>query len=502
MQITEWEYCAEQGAWIYKMPRWESLRGGSRAAGAGGFRADMLLHRPDKKKPNFSRTVLATIMEIAEGVRPWRELRLPSSSPSVQMDIEELEYRLSFRNPEDDDWTYQVTPRIRPSCTPSSLTALRCRLTRSGKRSSQPACRATAPITSCALRIFPLVLDLQSNNKTHSTCNRTLWSWGSWDNSKTVCPAAGSSAGRFDSTRSTLISSGASRGLQTRDVGLPGKEEKEGRIMGETAGDGKFLCIQFSIALSILPPDSFILLSVMRARKTERSFELGFSPDLTKSFSALNLRRSRSQPRGEGSMGEGNEEKQEAEVCPTHLACGRGGREEYDVLVVLRRHCRCRHTGLRNEVVDGDSVEDGKGLGPPQLLHEHTDLQRLALLRQELLHRLKQRQGVQVVVHGQNDTLEPLHPVHEVEQLRAAVQVAGTIHGRLQLLVSLGLDLLRLPRLEFYSCLLHDRHHLAGRHRRAARWGLSWGAQGLPGGRGDAGAVAALGNLDLDVSGS
>jgi len=41
--ITEWEYCAEQGAWIYKMPR------------------------PDKKKPNFSRTVLATIMEIAEG---------------------------------------------------------------------------------------------------------------------------------------------------------------------------------------------------------------------------------------------------------------------------------------------------------------------------------------------------------------------------------------------------------------------------------------------------
>jgi len=24
------------------------------------------------------------------------------------MDIEELEYRLSFRNPEDDDWTYQI----------------------------------------------------------------------------------------------------------------------------------------------------------------------------------------------------------------------------------------------------------------------------------------------------------------------------------------------------------------------------------------------------------
>ncbi|EKX46661.1 hypothetical protein GUITHDRAFT_107444 [Guillardia theta CCMP2712] len=65
--ITEWEYCADQGAWIYKMPR------------------------PDKKKPNFSRTVLATIMEIAEG-----------------MDIEELEYRLTFRNPEEDDWTYQI----------------------------------------------------------------------------------------------------------------------------------------------------------------------------------------------------------------------------------------------------------------------------------------------------------------------------------------------------------------------------------------------------------
>lgn len=61
--ITEWEYSPEVGAWKYKMPR------------------------PDKKRSNFARTVLSTIMEIAEA-----------------MEIEELQYRLTFKSPEDDDW--------------------------------------------------------------------------------------------------------------------------------------------------------------------------------------------------------------------------------------------------------------------------------------------------------------------------------------------------------------------------------------------------------------
>jgi hypothetical protein len=61
--ITEWEWSPECSGWVYKMPR------------------------PDKDRPNFSRTVLNTLMELAEG-----------------MDVEELEYRLSFSNPEDDDW--------------------------------------------------------------------------------------------------------------------------------------------------------------------------------------------------------------------------------------------------------------------------------------------------------------------------------------------------------------------------------------------------------------
>ncbi|KAJ1481962.1 hypothetical protein T484DRAFT_2691649 [Baffinella frigidus] len=63
MIITEWEYSPSEGAWVYKMPR------------------------PDKKKSNFARTVLSTMMELAEA-----------------MDVEEVEYRLSFSNPEEDNW--------------------------------------------------------------------------------------------------------------------------------------------------------------------------------------------------------------------------------------------------------------------------------------------------------------------------------------------------------------------------------------------------------------
>mmetsp|Transcript_33805 Transcript_33805/g.69815 ORF Transcript_33805/g.69815 Transcript_33805/m.69815 type:complete len:681 (-) Transcript_33805:485-2527(-) len=61
--ITEWEFCPEMGVWRYKMPR------------------------PDKKRSNFARTVLSTIMEIAEA-----------------MEVEELQYRLTFKRAEDDDW--------------------------------------------------------------------------------------------------------------------------------------------------------------------------------------------------------------------------------------------------------------------------------------------------------------------------------------------------------------------------------------------------------------
>jgi mRNA guanylyltransferase len=68
--ITEWEWSPECSGWVYKMPR------------------------PDKDRPNFSRTVLNTLMELAEG-----------------MDIEELEYRLSFSNPEDDDWVEALATR-------------------------------------------------------------------------------------------------------------------------------------------------------------------------------------------------------------------------------------------------------------------------------------------------------------------------------------------------------------------------------------------------------
>ena len=57
--MTEWEWSPKDSGWIYKMPR------------------------PDKSKPNFSRTVLATIMELAEG-----------------MEIQELEYRLTFARQE------------------------------------------------------------------------------------------------------------------------------------------------------------------------------------------------------------------------------------------------------------------------------------------------------------------------------------------------------------------------------------------------------------------
>eukprot|EP00961_Rhodomonas_salina_P028571 385343-Rhodomonas_salina.1 len=48
---------AEVGAWKYKMPR------------------------PDKKRSNFARTVLSTIMEIAEAVRPPSCLLYTSPSP-------------------------------------------------------------------------------------------------------------------------------------------------------------------------------------------------------------------------------------------------------------------------------------------------------------------------------------------------------------------------------------------------------------------------------------
>ena len=77
--ITEWEWSPECSGWIYKMPR------------------------PDKKKSNFSRTVLATIMELAEG-----------------MDIEELEYRLSCARPQDDNWAVHL-PRVVNVFPPSHL---------------------------------------------------------------------------------------------------------------------------------------------------------------------------------------------------------------------------------------------------------------------------------------------------------------------------------------------------------------------------------------------
>ena len=67
---AEWQWSPEQSGWVYKMPR------------------------PDKRKPNFSRTVLATVMELAEG-----------------MEIEELEYRLTFTSPADDDWSEQLAKR-------------------------------------------------------------------------------------------------------------------------------------------------------------------------------------------------------------------------------------------------------------------------------------------------------------------------------------------------------------------------------------------------------
>jgi len=70
--ITEWEWSPECSGWVYKMPR------------------------PDKDRPNFSRTVLNTLMELAEG-----------------MDIEELEYRLSFSKPEDDNWVEALAARRR-----------------------------------------------------------------------------------------------------------------------------------------------------------------------------------------------------------------------------------------------------------------------------------------------------------------------------------------------------------------------------------------------------
>jgi len=68
--ITEWEWNPARSGWVYKMPR------------------------PDKNRSNFSRTVLSTIMELAEG-----------------MDIEELEYRLTFSRPEEDDWDEAIARR-------------------------------------------------------------------------------------------------------------------------------------------------------------------------------------------------------------------------------------------------------------------------------------------------------------------------------------------------------------------------------------------------------
>ena len=64
------EYSPAESAWVYKMPR------------------------PDKKTSNFARTVLSTMMELAEA-----------------MDVEEVEYRLSFARPEDDDWEAQAKAR-------------------------------------------------------------------------------------------------------------------------------------------------------------------------------------------------------------------------------------------------------------------------------------------------------------------------------------------------------------------------------------------------------
>jgi hypothetical protein len=57
--VTEWEWSPKDSGWIYKMPR------------------------PDKSNANFSRTVLATIMEAAEG-----------------MEIQELEYHLTVARQE------------------------------------------------------------------------------------------------------------------------------------------------------------------------------------------------------------------------------------------------------------------------------------------------------------------------------------------------------------------------------------------------------------------
>lgn len=61
--VGEFEFSPEEGLWLYKLPR------------------------PDKKKANYSRTVLSTLMELAEG-----------------MEIEEVVYRLSFSGGKGDDW--------------------------------------------------------------------------------------------------------------------------------------------------------------------------------------------------------------------------------------------------------------------------------------------------------------------------------------------------------------------------------------------------------------
>jgi len=61
--IGEFEFSPDEGAWLYKLPR------------------------PDKKRANYSRTILSTLMELAEG-----------------MEIEELTYKLSFKGHETNDW--------------------------------------------------------------------------------------------------------------------------------------------------------------------------------------------------------------------------------------------------------------------------------------------------------------------------------------------------------------------------------------------------------------
>jgi len=90
--IGEFEFSPEEGLWLYKMPR------------------------PDKKKANYSRTVLSTLMELAEGMDVEEVNRQPKFDESPEFWIpyhddscilnliQQVVYRLSFKDGKGDDW--------------------------------------------------------------------------------------------------------------------------------------------------------------------------------------------------------------------------------------------------------------------------------------------------------------------------------------------------------------------------------------------------------------